>query len=120
MNAVSEIVQDLQAKFGGVPLEPQATRDGIPTVWAPKERLWEILRYLKTEAQRPYRMLYDLCAVDERERTHRQGQPESDFTVIYHLLSFERNEDLRIKVALRGESPSVRTVTDLWPAANWY
>jgi len=120
MNAVSEIVQELQTKFSGVPLEPQATRDGIPTLWAPKERLSEILRYLKTEAQRPYRMLYDLCAVDERERTHRQGQPESDFTVIYHLLSFERNEDLRIKVALKGEFPSIPTVTDLWPAANWY
>ena len=91
MNAVSEIVQELQTKFSRVPLEPQATRDGIPTVWAPKERLWELLRYLKTEAQRPYRMLYDLSALDERERTHRQGQPESDFTVIYHLLSFERN-----------------------------
>jgi NADH-quinone oxidoreductase subunit C/D len=120
MNAVSEIVRELQTRFSGVALEPQVTRDGLPTVWAPRNHLWEILRYLKTEAQPPYRMLYDLSAVDERERTHRPGQPESDFTVVYHLLSFERNEDLRIKVALRGESPAIRTVTDLWPAANWY
>ena len=45
---------------------------------------------------------------------------ERDFTLIYHLLSFERNEDLRLKVALRESSLSVPTATDLWPAANWY
>jgi len=25
-----------------------------------------------------------------------------------------------LKVALEGDSPSLRTVTDIWPAANWY
>ncbi len=29
------------------------------------------------------RMLYDLTAIDERGRTHRDGQPPSDFTVVY-------------------------------------
>ncbi len=46
-------------------------------------------------------MLYDLTAIDERVRNHRQDQPESDFTVVYHLLSFDRNEDIRIKVPLK-------------------
>ncbi len=27
---------------------------------------------------------------------------------------------MRLKVALRGEKPSLPTVSDLWPAANWY
>ena len=30
---------------------------------------------------------------------HREGQPAGDFTVVYHLLSFDRNADVRIKVA---------------------
>ncbi len=50
-------------------------------------------------------MLYDLSAIDERTRANRQGQPASDFTVFYHLLSYARNEDIRLKVALRGEHP---------------
>jgi NADH-quinone oxidoreductase subunit C/D len=79
-----------------------------------------VLRYLKTEAERPYRMLYDLTAIDERVRRTRPGQPSSDFTVLYHLLSFDRNQDLRLKVALSGERPALPTVTDLWPAASWY
>ena len=65
-------------------------------------------------------MLYDLSAIDERMRAHRDGQPPSDFTVVYHLLSFERNEYLRIKVALSEDRLSLPSVTSIWPAANWY
>ena len=46
-------------------------------------------------------MLYDLTAIDERVRTTPPEQPASDFTVVYHLLSFERNADVRIKVRSR-------------------
>lgn len=38
-------------------------------------------------------MLFDLTVIDERLRQHREGQPPSDFTIVYHLLSFERNAD---------------------------
>src|SRR4029434_9121511 len=117
------IFQELQQVFGEASVRPQATRDGrdgIPTFWAPRDKAREMLRYLKTEAERPYRFLYDLTVIDERVRNHRDDQPVSDFTVVYHLLSFERNQDVRVKVALMGERPSLRTVTDIWPAANWY
>ena len=80
----------------------------------------DVLRYLKLEAQRPYRMLYDLTAIDERTRVHRDDQPPSDFTVIYHLLSFERNADIRLKLALSVDDLLVPTITGIWPAANWY
>jgi NADH-quinone oxidoreductase subunit C/D len=92
----------------------------VPTVWVGADRVREVLRFLKYEADRPYRMLYDLTAIDERTRRYRDGQPASNFTVVYQLLSFERNEYLRIKVPLLGEFPSLRTITDLWPAADWY
>ena len=98
----------------------QPTRDGIPTVWVAKEQVRDVLRYLKSRGRPPYRMLYDLTAIDERARSHREGQPAGDFTVVYHLLSFDRNEDLRVKVALEGEYPHLDTITDLWPSANWY
>ena len=77
---------------------------GIPTFWAPQDKARDMLRYLKTETERPYRMLYDLTAIDERVRNNREDQPVSDFTVVYHLLSFERNEDVRIKVALAASA----------------
>src|SRR5271154_6633367 len=99
---------------------PQATQDRIPTFWVAKDLAPTLLRFLKEEVDRPYKMLYDLSAIDERMRVHRDGQPASDFTVVYHLLSFDRNEYLRIKVALAEGRLSLPTITHLWPAANWY
>jgi NADH-quinone oxidoreductase subunit C/D len=80
----------------------------------------DILRYLKLEAEQPYRMLYDLTAIDERTRVHREGQPESSFTVVYYLLSFARNADIRLKVALAADDAVMPTITHIWPSANWY
>ncbi len=50
-------------------------------------------------------MLYDLTAIDERRKTAKQDTPQSDFTIVYHLISLERNEDIRIKIPLTGEYP---------------
>ena len=79
-----DILRELQEKFGASAVMPQATRDEVPTAWATGENVHDILRYLKTDTDRPYRMLYDLTAIDERVRGSRKGQPDSDFTMVYH------------------------------------
>jgi NADH-quinone oxidoreductase subunit C/D len=120
MNEDSSIYQDLKEKFGEAVLAHQPTRDDIPTIWVTEGKARDVLRYLKREVSQPYRMLYDLTAIDERVRSHRDGQPPSDFAVVYQLLSFDRNADVRIKVPLKGEYPSLPTITDLWSNADWY
>ena len=112
--------QEIESRFPGVVLAEQGTQDGIPTLWVPSARVPEVLGFVKQEIARPYRMLFDLTAIDERTRVHREGQPESTFTVVYHLMSFERNADLRIKVPLDGEYPTLPSLTNLWANANWY
>jgi NADH-quinone oxidoreductase subunit C/D len=120
MDETLDIVRELQDRFDGAVIAEQTARDDIPTVWVTREQVSSILRYLKTEAAGPYRMLYDLTAIDERLRAHRENQPDSDFSVVYHLLSFHRNSDIRVKVPLKGDRPSLSTVTDVWPSADWY
>jgi NADH-quinone oxidoreductase subunit C/D len=119
MIADSTIIETMSRQFGSAAAK-QETHDRIPTFWVKKEEVHGLLRHLKHDVDRPYKMLYDLTAIDERMRTHRDGQPPSDFTVVYHLLSFDRNEYLRIKVALNESQLSLPTITDIWPAANWY
>src|SRR5579872_3809377 len=114
------VADELQRKAGEGALTPQLTCDGIPSFWVPKEKIHGLLQYLKQEVSQPYRMLYDLTAIDERERKFREGQPDSDFTVVYHLLSFDRNEYVRLKVPLQSDHLALDTATDIWPAANWY
>ncbi len=116
----SRIPPGLQAKFAGRIVAEQFTCDGIPTVWVDRADVVEFLRELRDGERPRFEMLFDLSAIDERLRTRREGQPASEFTVVYHLMSFSGNCDFRVKVALFDADLSVPTATGLWPAANWY
>jgi NADH-quinone oxidoreductase subunit C/D len=111
--------QELQNELG-VTAAPQAVRDDIPTFWVSKSDIHEAIHSLRSGIPDPYTMMYDLTAIDERGRTHRDGQPPSDFTVVYHLYSFDRNAYVRLKVALNQTQLSLPTITDIFPSANWY
>lgn len=116
---MDELTKQVQRLIGEDKLVTQSTRDGIPTFWVPVGKITAVLRYLKQEIDRPFTMLYDLFAIDERSKVHRNG-PESGFTLVYHLLSFERNTDVRIKVALGDNGQLPASICSLWPNANWY
>ena len=118
--ANDSVINELQQRFPAINFFVQSVKDDTPTLWVESENVHSVLRYLKNGIDRPYVMLYDLCAVDERARRVPANQPQSDFSVVYYLVSFDRNSDIRIKVPLLGEYPSIPTVTDLWPNANWY
>ncbi|MAU00193.1 MAG: NADH-quinone oxidoreductase subunit C/D [Anaerolineaceae bacterium] len=118
---VNELLPQLRQQFAnGAIVAQQPTRDEIPTLWIEREALTAVLQFLKAD----FPMLYDLTAIDERDRTHRDGQPESAFTAVYHLLSLKRhsthNSDVRLKVALSDDDLTLPTITNLWPNANWY
>ncbi|MDD5320819.1 MAG: NADH-quinone oxidoreductase subunit C/D [Methylococcales bacterium] len=119
-SAMTQIVSELSERFGDNVFTLQQTADGIPTLWVSREKIRGIIAFLKKEARPNYALLFDLTAMDERLRTHRQGLPDSDFTVVYHLLSFGRNQDIRLKVALSEATLSLPSIFDIWPAANWY
>jgi NADH-quinone oxidoreductase subunit C/D len=115
------VIAELVSKLGDQAiLYQQFTKDGTTSIWTKKENLIPLLKYLKNEISLPFRMLYDLTGIDERTRINRTDQPESDFTIVYHLTSFERNEDIRIKVPLRENDLSIPSITGIWESANWY
>ncbi|MGH9353426.1 MAG: NADH-quinone oxidoreductase subunit C, partial [Terriglobia bacterium] len=120
MIANATILSDLAEKFGAESVAPQAAADEVPTFWTQREKISDVLRHLKTQVADPYKVFYDVTAIDERVRKHREGQPQSDFSVVYHLLSYGRNEYIRIKVALKEDDLHLPSVTGIWPCANWY
>ena len=131
----------LKERFGDVIQQTSQTSDML-TFHVAEAQLKEVLRFLKTEAAPKFLRLDDLTAVDESARRslqpyvaydgtvaneiaggestrpERQGYP--DYTLVYHLLSFEPPTRLRLKVGLAGKDPVTQTITDLWPSANWY
>ncbi|MBL1320805.1 MAG: NADH-quinone oxidoreductase subunit C [Methylophaga sp.] len=42
------------------------------------------------------------------------------FAVVYHLLSIEHNQRLRIKIRLDADQPTVDSVTSIWSSADWF
>lgn len=117
--AIPGIYSDLVTRFGEECVL-QDTVDEVPTVWVPRNAIQNVLRFLKEDADHPYELLFDLSAIDERLRKNRGGQPDSDFTVFYHLISISSDRDLRIKAALSDSDSNIKTVSNIYPAANWY
>ena len=114
-----EVVRELHQQFGADTFVFQETLDRVPTLWVPRAQLIGVLAFL-SKLPRPFVMLYDLSAVDERLRQNRLGMPIEDFTVFYHLISIDRNSDVRIKVALKKDDLNLQTIISIWPNANWY
>ena len=73
MSEQPSVIQELQGRFGAEAFAVQPTRDGIPTLWVARERLRDVLRFLKRDVPQPYRMLFDLTAIDERDRARPPG-----------------------------------------------
>ena len=90
-----------------------------------------------------FEQLIDLCGVDYAEyggsewetkgasdRGFSRAVDESDniepvieghrFAVVYHLLSIQHNQRLRIKIRLDADQPIVDSVTSIWNSADWF
>jgi len=109
------LAEDLKNRFGDHVRSTPHTSDML-SLHVNQASLKDVLRLLKT--QHAFRRLEDLTAVDESARRNRADYP--DYTLVYHLLSYDTASRVRLKVALHGQDPLVDSVTDIWPCANWY
>ena len=111
------IAQVLKEKFGeGVEQVPRSS--DMLTFHIAESRVKDVLRFLKNDAGPRFSRLDDLTAIDESARRDRKAFP--DYTLVYHLFSYESSSRVRLKVALHGDHPVTQSITDLWPSANWY
>ncbi len=111
------LAQVLSARFGDAVQTTSPTSDML-TFQVAESRLKDVLHYLKTEATPKYQRLDDLTAIDESAR--RQPDNFPDYTMVYHLLSFDSASRVRLKVPLHHQDPTTSSITDIWPSANWY
>ncbi len=114
---------------------------GQLTMELPRANLFEVCRRLRDDPQFAFAQLMDLCGVDyaaygqsdwETNGATTSGfsrgvsgdQEVKDtprrFAVVYHLLSLEHNQRLRLRVYAGGEPPAVDTVTSIWNSADWF
>jgi NADH-quinone oxidoreductase subunit B/C/D len=111
-----ELAGVLKERFGDKVREDKDVRD-MPGLIVGPEDVGEVLGFLKESAPVRYRRLEDVTAIDE---TDRRNRPDHDFTLVYHLLSFDEPGYLRVKVPLKDETSRVSSITPLWKSADWY
>jgi NADH-quinone oxidoreductase subunit C len=87
-------------------------RLGDATALVQKERLVELMRFLRDDAELAFDMLTDLTCVDYL------GQ-EPRFEMVYHLYSVAKNHRLRVKARVPEPSCEIDSLVSLWPSANW-
>ncbi len=94
-------------------LREAVARDGETIVYVPRERLLEVMTWLKQTPEQEFDYLVDVTAVEYRDR-------ERPLEVVYFLRSLKRRADLRIKVELDpSEELWVDSVWELWHGADW-
>jgi len=86
---------------------------GELSVSMPRERLVEVVRYLRDEPGLLFTMLKDVCVVDWNRRKER-------FELIYNLWSIDNNMRLRVKCFTEERTPHVDSLVGLFTSANWY
>ncbi|MCX2795699.1 NADH dehydrogenase subunit C /NADH dehydrogenase subunit D [Microbulbifer thermotolerans] len=122
--AAKSFIGDLRSQYRHNKYWLQPDCPDMPTLWTDSRSLLPLLRFLKAEISHPFAMLYDLTAIDERLRINRgkgeSEQPKSDFTLVYQLLSVQRDLFIRIKLALPASHLSAPSATSVWTSANWY
>jgi len=88
-------------------------RDGETIVYVPRERLLEVMTWLKQTPGQEFDYLVDVTAVEYRDR-------ERALEVVYFVRSLKRGADLRVKVELDpSEELWVDSVWALWHGADW-
>ncbi|WP_417448991.1 NADH-quinone oxidoreductase subunit C [Kordiimonas sp.] len=85
---------------------------GELTVIARADQIQKVLTFLRDDQECMFKQLVDICGADYPGRAKR-------FDVVYHLLSIQLNQRIRVKVETDADTP-VPSVTDVFPAAGWY
>ena len=133
------LVERLRKRFGDT-LNACREAYGEVTIEVPRTHLLTVCHALRDEPAFAFQQLMDLCGVDYLH--YGQGShgeigliaedviefpdyPEQRwqgprYAVVYHLLSIQHNQRLRLKVFLTEDMLVTDSVVDVWAGANWF
>ncbi len=105
-----ELLASLERMLGARILAKTEFR-GETSLTIARENLREIARCCRDDLS--FNFLLDISSVD-----HFGQDPR--FEVVYELYSLELSLHLRLKLRVSEDDPTVDTLSDLWPAADWH
>jgi NADH-quinone oxidoreductase subunit C len=106
-----ELLNSIKAKFESDVTEITEPY-GLLTFETGREKITDLLTFLKTDAALQFIYLTDITAIHYPER-------EKQIGVIYHLHSLANGVRVRIKVFMDENDLHIPTATTIWDGANW-
>jgi len=106
------VVSALRQEIPRAVVESGPSIDLHATLYVSGGDLPAVAETLRDHPDLRFTLLAELTAVDYHPR-------EPRFELVYLLVSLAHRSRLRLKVRLAGDAAHVRTVTGVWPAANW-
>ena len=111
MDKLQELCVTVQDALGPDLMTLKIERDEL-TIDVYAGSIVRVLTILRDHPECMFKMLVDLCGVDYPGASPR-------FQVVYHLLSVELNQRIRVRIEVDAEMP-IPTVTGIYNSANWY
>ena len=106
----TEIIDLLGEKFGEQ-LFDVTEPYGLLTFSTTKDRIIDVLSFMKENGKVNFNFLTDLTAVHYPEK--------NQIAVVYHLHSMVSGIRTRVKVFIHENDPTIPTASTLWSSANW-
>jgi NADH-quinone oxidoreductase subunit C len=116
-----EVLAALGTKFPGIefdaaPLNPSVSNMPAQTcIRVPRERLPEVMRFLRDDLRCRFEQLCDLFGVDYLNF----AEASDRYAVVYALVSLTKGHRLWVKCFVNDPDPVVPSVTGVWKGAEW-
>jgi NADH-quinone oxidoreductase subunit C/D len=116
-----EFLPVLEKKLGGRVTAEERPAVDVPTLVTDAATLHDAALFLRDDPAAAYDLYLDLASVDLSRLPGAQAPKAGErFQSNVILYSTKRNAHLRLRTNLPAKSPALPTLTDVWPAANWF
>lgn len=112
MTAALKDLGDHIASVQETAVRETAMAHGELTITIHRDRIVDMLRFLRDDPTCRFTTLIDICGVDWPGSAER-------FEVVYHLLSMHLNQRIRVKLSTDEDTP-VDSVVEVFPVAGWF
>ena len=107
------VLERLQARFADQ-VEETHSNQGDDTAYVKRDKLVELLTFLRDDAELAFNLPVDLTVVDWYQKR------EPRFEVVYHLYSTTKRHRVRLKVRVDEDDARVPSSFAVWPGFDWY
>jgi NADH-quinone oxidoreductase subunit C len=109
----TQIQDKLTATFGESVMHFRQEKD-ILTFDVASDKMTSVILFLKNEESLNFHFLTDLCGIH-----YPDNNVNEQFAVVYHLHNWIENKRIRIKSFINGETPEIKTISNIFLCANW-